>query len=147
MQMPSKDPSFGRMVRRALVLHCPWCGARRTFIRKWLGKYDRCRTCGIRWRREEGFELGAVALNTLLTFLALAIGMSIGFAITAPDIPVATMVLSLIGVAAFMPIAIYPLTYTTWLAFDLAVHRPEADELAAAAAAVEAPASLRSTRG
>ena len=145
--MPSKDPSFGRMMRRALVLHCPWCGARRTFIRKWLGKYDRCRTCGIRWRREEGFELGAVAINTMLTFLALAIGMTIGFVMTAPDIPVGPMVLSLIGVAALMPIVIYPLTYTTWLAFDLAVQRPGAAELAAAAAAVEARASLHSTHG
>ncbi len=72
--------------------------------------------------------------------------MTIGFVMTAPDIPVAPMVLSLIGVAALMPIVIYPLTYTTWLAFDLAVHRPEATELAEAAAAVEAPASPRSAR-
>jgi uncharacterized protein (DUF983 family) len=136
--MPSKDPSFGRMMRRALVLRCPWCGARRTFIRRWLGKYERCRSCGIRWRREEGFELGAVAINTTLTFLALAIGMTIGFVTTSPDIPVASLVLSLIGVAVLMPIVIYPLTYTTWLAFDLAVHRPETRELVEAAAAVEA---------
>ncbi len=143
--MPSKDPSFGRMMRRAAVVHCPWCGARRTFIRRWLGKYERCRTCGIRWRREEGFELSAVAINTTLTFLALAIGMTIGFVMTSPDIPVASMVLSLIGVAVFMPIVIYPLTYTMWLAFDLAVHRPEAAELAEAAAAVDAQAVARST--
>ena len=133
------------MMRRAAVVHCPWCGARRTFIRRWLGKYERCRTCGIRWRREEGFELGAVAINTTLTFLALAIGMTIGFVMTSPDIPVASMVLSLIGVAVFMPIVIYPLTYTMWLAFDLAVHRPEAAELAEAAAAVDAQAVARST--
>lgn len=132
-------------MRRAAVVHCPWCGARRTFIRRWLGKYERCRTCGIRWRREEGFELGAVAINTTLTFLALAIGMTIGFVMTSPDIPVASMVLSLIGVAVFMPIVIYPLTYTMWLAFDLAVHRPEAAELAEAAAAVDAQAVARST--
>jgi uncharacterized protein (DUF983 family) len=137
--MAEKDPSFGRMMRRAIVLRCPWCGARRTFIRKWLGKYPRCRTCGIRWRREEGFELGAVALNTALTFLTLAIGMTIGFVVTAPDIPVVPMVLSLIGIAVLMPIVIYPFTFTMWLAFDLAVHRPDAAELAAAAAAVAAP--------
>ena len=135
--MASKDPTFGRMLRRALVLHCPWCGKRCTFIRRWLGKYPRCRTCGIRWRREEGFELGAVAINTALTFLALAIGMTIGFVATAPDIPVAPMVLALLGIAVLMPIVIYPFTFTIWLAFDLAVHRPEAAELAEAAAAVD----------
>jgi hypothetical protein len=86
-----------------------------------------------------------VAINTTLTFLVLAIGMTIGFVMTSPDIPVASMVLSLIGVAVFMPIVIYPLTYTMWLAFDLAVHRPEAAELAEAAAAVDAQAVARST--
>lgn len=137
--MPAKHPSFGRMLRRAIVLHCPWCGSRRTFVRKWLGKHERCRTCGIRWRREEGFELGAVAINTLLTFLTLAIGMTIGFVLTSPDIPVGPMVLSLLGVAVLMPIVIYPFTFTIWLAFDLAVHRPAPTELLEAAAAVGDP--------
>ena len=132
----SKDPSFGRMMRRALVLHCPWCGSRRTFIRKWLGKYDRCRTCGIQWRREEGFELGAVTINTVFTFIVLTAGMTIGFIMTAPDIPVVPMILSLIGVALLMPIVFYPFSYTIWLAFDLGVQRPEELELLEAALAI-----------
>src|ERR1043165_5564031 len=100
--MAAKHPSFGRMFRRALVLHCPWCGSRRTFIRRWFGKYERCRTCGIRWRREEGFELGAVTVNTILTFIVLTIGMTVGFVLTSPDIRVAPLVLSLIGIALLM---------------------------------------------
>lgn len=142
--MPARDPSLGRMMRRAVTLRCPWCGAHRTFIRRWLGKHDRCRTCGIRWRREEGFELGAVTVNTVLTFIVLTAGMTVGFVLTSPDIPVAPMVLSLIGVAVLMPIVIYPFTFTIWLAFDLAVRRPEAAELAEAAAAVEVTAPARS---
>lgn len=141
--MPSKDPSFGRMIRRAVVLHCPWCGARRTFIRRWFGKYERCRTCGIRWRREEGFELGAVTINTILTFIVLVAAMAVGFVLTSPDIPVMPMVLSLVGVAVLMPIVIYPFTFTIWLAFDLATHRPDPNELAEAAAAVTASTPVR----
>jgi uncharacterized protein (DUF983 family) len=136
--MPSKDPSFGRMMRRALVLRCPWCGSRRTFIHGWFRKYDRCRTCGIRWRREEGFELGAVTINTVLTFIVLTACMTIGFIATSPDIPVLPMVLSLLGIAVLMPIVIYPFTYTIWLALDLAVHRPDASEMNEAAAVVAA---------
>ena len=135
--MLAAPPKFGRMLRRASVLHCPWCGSRRTFIRRWLGKHERCRTCGIRWRREEGFELGAVAINTVATFLALAIGMTIGFVLTSPDIPVGPMVLSLVAVAVLLPIIIYPFTFTIWLALDLAVHRPEPSELVEAAAAID----------
>jgi uncharacterized protein (DUF983 family) len=136
--MPPKDPSFGRMLRRAVVLRCPWCGSRRTFIRRWFGKYERCRTCGIRWRREEGFELGAITINTIFTFIVLTIGMTIGFVATSPDIPVAPMVFALIGIAVLMPILIYPFTFTIWLAIDLAVHRPDAAGLVEAAAAVAA---------
>ena len=65
--------------------------------------------------------------------------MTVGFVLTAPDIAVVPMVLSLIGIAVLMPIVIYPFTFTIWLAFDLAVHRPEAAELAEASAAVESP--------
>jgi uncharacterized protein (DUF983 family) len=133
--MPPKDPSFGRMLRRAVMLRCPWCGSRRTFVRRWFGKYDRCRTCGIRWRREEGFELGAVTINTVLTFIVLVAAMTVGFIRTSPDIPILPMILSLVGVATLMPIVIYPFTFTIWLALDLAVHRPDAAELADATAA------------
>ncbi len=122
------------------MLRCPWCGARRTFIRRWLGKHDRCRTCGIRWRREEGFELGAVTVNTVLTFIVLTAAMTVGFIVTSPDIPVLPMVLSLVVVAVLMPVVIYPFTFTIWLAFDLAVRRPEVAELAEARAAIEASA-------
>lgn len=124
------------MVRRALRVRCPWCGARKTFVRTWLGKYPRCRTCGIRWRREEGFELGPLALNTFVTFLVLAIAMTIGFIQTSPDIPVAPLVFGLVAIAVLLPVVLYPITFTVWLAFDLAVHRPAAAELAEAAAAV-----------
>jgi len=124
------------MVRRALVLRCPWCGSRRTFIRRWLGKHERCRTCGIRWRREEGFELGTVALNTVITFGALAIGMLVAFILTVPDVPVLRLVLLLSSVAIVVPVLVYPLTYTVWLAFDLATRRPSAAELAEARATV-----------
>ena len=124
--VPVKPPSVRTAFWRALRLRCAWCGSRRTFIRRWLGKYERCRTCGLRWRREDGFEFGALALNTVFTFAALAIGMLIGFVASYPD------------VAVVMPIAIYPLTFTIWFAIDVLTHPPSEEEVAAAAAVVAA---------
>jgi uncharacterized protein (DUF983 family) len=118
------------MLRRAITLRCPRCGNRKSFIRGWFGRHERCQTCGIRWCREEGFELGALALNTILTFSTLAIAMSIGFIATSPDIPVLPFVLGLAGVAVLMPIFLYPFTYLLWLVIDLRVHEPDAKELA-----------------
>jgi uncharacterized protein (DUF983 family) len=123
------------MLMRAITLRCPWCANRRTFIRGWFRRHERCRTCGLRWHREEGFELGAVTVNTIITFGALTIAMVIGFVATSPDIPVLPFVLALSAVAIVMPILIYPFTYTMWFAFDLRVHPPEPGELAEASAA------------
>lgn len=120
--------TFPRMFLRAIRLRCPRCGSRRTFLRGWFRRDDRCRTCGIRWRREEGFELGAVTMNTVLTFGALTVAMAVGFVVTYPDVPVLPFVLALMGVGLLMPIVIYPFTYTIWLAFDLRVHPPDEAE-------------------
>jgi uncharacterized protein (DUF983 family) len=120
---------------RAITLRCPWCGSFRTFLRGWFRRYPRCRTCGIAWRREEGFELGAVTMNTVLTFGALTIFMVVGFVLTVPDVPVFGFVVALMVIGILMPILIYPFTYTLWLALDLTVHPPDAKELAAAEAA------------
>lgn len=139
--MTTTLPGLPRMFGRALTLRCPRCGSRRTFVRRWFGKHDRCRTCGIRWRREEGSELGALTMNTILTFGALAVGMAIAFVATSPDIPVVPVVLVLGAIAIVMPIVIYPFTYTVWLAFDLRVHPPDPAELADAAAAVAGAAA------
>jgi hypothetical protein len=77
-------------------------------------------------------------MNTMVTFVTLTVCMAVGFVATSPDIPVLPFVLGLSVVAVLVPIAIYPFTYTMWLAFDLAVHPPERAELDSAMAAVAA---------
>ena len=133
--MQSSLPGAWTMFRRAAVLQCPLCGSRRTFIRHWLGRYERCRTCGIKWNREQGFELGSIALNSLFTFLTLAVGMVVAFVSTAPDFPVRAMMIGFMAGALVLPLIFYPFTNTLWLAVDLLSHKPEEAELAAAAAA------------
>ncbi len=57
-------------------------------------------------------------------------------ALTLPDVPLVPMMVGIGLVALCTPIAVYPVSYTMWLAFDLAVHPPDAAELDAAARAV-----------
>ena len=136
--MQSVFPGALKMFRRAAVLKCSLCGSRRTFIRHWLGRHERCRTCGIRWNREQGFELGPVGLNFLFTFFSLAIGMVVAFVSTSPNFPVRTMTLAFMGAAIVLPLFFFPFTNTLWLAVDLLAHKPDDAELAEAAAAVSA---------
>ncbi len=131
-------PSTVTMFRRAALLTCPRCGSRRTFIKHWLGRYERCRTCGIAWHREHGFELGPIALNVVITFASLAVGMTVAFVATAPNFPAVALTLGMVAAAIVIPLLAYPFTFTLWLAFDLASHKPEQRELEEAAAAIAA---------
>lgn len=107
-------------------------------MKRWLGHHERCRTCGIRWHREHGFELGPVALNVVVTFFVLGVGMIAGFVTTAPDFPVLALTLAMVGGAIVIPVIAYPFTFMLWQAFDLATHKPDSRELDAAQAAVVA---------
>lgn len=126
------------MFRRAVLLTCPRCGGRTTFIKRWLGRHERCRSCGIKWHREHGFELGPIALNVVFTFGSLAVMMVTAFIVTAPDYDVVLLTSLVVGAAIILPLLYYPFTYTLWLAFDLASHEPDERELAEADAAVAA---------
>lgn len=137
--MDANLPRTPVMFRRALVLKCPHCGSHRNFIKRWVQRRDRCRTCGIGWHREHGFELGPTALNVVLTFLTLGIGMLIAFALTIPDIPVAPLTIGFVSGAVLLPLVYQPFTCMIWLAFDLATHKPTEAELAAAAAYLASP--------
>jgi len=129
------------MFTRAVLRKCPRCGGRKSFIKYWLGRHDRCRTCGIGWHREHGFELGPIALNVVFTFFSLAVIMIVAFVTTGPDYNVAGLMALVIGAAVVLPLIFQPFTYTLWLAFDLAVHPPDQRELAEADAAVAAAKS------
>jgi uncharacterized protein (DUF983 family) len=113
---------LGRGARR----RCPWCGGRGAFFVSWFKTQERCRTCGLGWRRGyEGFELGAVSVNVIVVFGVLIVGAAIGIGVTAPDIPVVALVVALGAVGIILPVVLYPVSYTLWQALDIAMHPPD----------------------
>ena len=66
-----------------------------------------------------------MAVNIIVVFGTLIVGLTVGIAITMPDIPVVPLVVALGAFAIVMPIAIYPMSYTVWQAVDLAMHPPD----------------------
>lgn len=117
------------MLWRGVRRRCPWCGGRGAFFTGWFAKQDRCRTCGLGWRRGyEGFELGALAISAMVCFGVLIAGLTVGIIATSPDIPVFGMVVTLGIAATVLPVIVYPVSYTTWQAVDLAMHPPEPND-------------------
>jgi uncharacterized protein (DUF983 family) len=126
-------PALGTMVRRGLLRRCPWCGDRRAYFTGWFSKQRACRNCATPWRRGDvGFELGAATVNTIITFAMIIVAGGVAMIVTAPDIPTVRIVIGLVIAAIVIPVLIYPMTYTLWQAFDLAMRPPQSGELPSA---------------
>lgn len=113
------------MLWRGVRRRCPWCAGRGAFFTGWFAKDERCRTCGLEWRRGDvGFELGALTISVIVCFGAIVAAIGVGIAVTAPDIPVLPLMLAVGVVAIVLPVVVYPVSYTIWQAIDLALRPP-----------------------
>ena len=133
------------MIGRGALRRCPLCGGRGAWFRQWGRKDDRCHTCGFAWNRNtDGFMTGSMTINMIITF-GLIFGVLVVMTIvTYPELPVAPLVAALLGIAVVVPLVIHPISYTLWLAIDLAMRPPTAAELADADA--HAPPDARRRR-
>ncbi len=125
---------FARSIVRGATWRCPRCATFRPWSRGWFGRTERCRGCGYRYERQEGFLLGAVTMNTIVTFGLLAVVLVVGSVLTYPDLAVGPMLAVAVFVTVAVPIAFYPVSYTVWAAVDLAMRPLEPAEVADAEA-------------
>lgn len=117
-----------RLLARGLTRRCPLCGASRVFD-GWFTVKDRCPRCNFPLeQRIEGHWLGALGMNTIVSFGLLALTMAVGLIGTYPDIPLVPLVVVSVTVAIVVPIAFYPFSKTLWSAVDLAMRPLEPDD-------------------
>jgi len=117
-------PSPGRLLRRALTLHCPYCGSGNIF-RGWLTLKERCPRCHSLFEREEGYFVGGYAVN-LVAAEVIAFGIVLLLLIFAD---LSTLQVQIIGavLALGMPILFFPASRTLWIALDIYLNRPGRD--------------------
>jgi uncharacterized protein (DUF983 family) len=116
------------MLLRAVFRRCPWCGGRGAFFTSWFAKAPSCRTCGLRWRRDDvGFELGAAAIAAVIVIGPLVVALGGVLAISWPKVAVAPLMLAFLVAGTVLPVVLYPLSYTIWQALDLVMRPPEPD--------------------
>ncbi len=110
------------MLLRGATRRCPRCGAGHLF-RRWLKMVDTCPRCSYRFEREEGFFLGALVMNVIITQAAIVAVIAIGFALTLPDAPVTALAIGGGVLAGITPVISYPFTKTLWTAVDLIMRK------------------------
>ncbi|NBP50573.1 MAG: hypothetical protein EBU70_05205, partial [Actinobacteria bacterium] len=73
---------------------------------------------------------GAAAINIILTGGSLLAVMGAGVVLTYPEPPVWPLVAVVSAVAVLVAVVGYPVSYTVWLAVDLAMNPLSDDEIA-----------------
>lgn len=119
-------PGRLRTLGRGATVACAVCGRRRGLFRRWVHMADNCPRCGFKFERDEGHFVGAVGINTILSFAILLFSLITFFVATYPDIPVGPWVFGAAAVFSLVPILLYPVSKTLWSAIDV-VMRPLED--------------------
>ncbi|MGB5760002.1 MAG: DUF983 domain-containing protein [Acidimicrobiales bacterium] len=116
------------MIRRGLVRRCPVCGAGGQF-RWWVRMNEVCHRCGLNFERIEGHWIGAIGINTIVSFGILMLSMVVSFVATLPDLPVVPLMIGHTALAVLVPTFFYPISRTLWTAIDIAMRPLEAHEV------------------
>jgi uncharacterized protein (DUF983 family) len=114
------------VLARALRRRCPACGAGPLF-KGWFEMRARCPGCDLLFEREEGYFLGAMALNIVVAEGLFVAGFAAALIATWPKPPWELLTWASVVAVVLFPMALYPYARTVWLAFDL-VFRPVGSE-------------------
>ncbi len=123
MTAPTNTPRQQlRILSLGLTMACAVCGQRGLF-RRWVVMTADCPRCELHFERHDGHFVGAVGINTALSFTIGLTGLVAFFIATYPDIPTGPPVFLIGFGAAAVPLLLYPVSKTLWTAIDL-VMRP-----------------------
>lgn len=116
------------MFGRGLTMACPACGRRHLF-RRWFTMVEDCPGCGLHFERIEGHWIGAIGINTIVSFALLGIVVIVGAILTYPDGSTVRLILIAVGSAFVGPTFFYPLSKTLWTAIDIMMRPLEPHEV------------------
>lgn len=108
------------MLIRGLRRQCPNCGTKA--FTSWFTMVETCTGCGVYFEREPGYWVGAVTINTTVTFISFTV-LFVAFTIlTWPDPPWTTIMISAIAVNLILPIVFYPISKSLWAGLEQTWH-------------------------
>ena len=114
-------------MRRAFTRRCPYCGSPGVFD-GYFALREQCPRCGVRFEREEGYFLGAYALNLIVAeFLGLGLAILLIFKTDLRHLPLIWQEVIAVALAIAFPVVLFPFSRTVWMAMDLIFHPPGPD--------------------
>jgi uncharacterized protein (DUF983 family) len=107
--------SISEALRRCLSLRCPACG-KSSIAKKPFQIKDRCSSCPVIFKREEGFFVGAILINVVATELLILTTYLTCLGVIGSHYQIVLAIL--FAIALVFPIAFYHHSWSIWLSFD-----------------------------
>ena len=131
-----------RILVRGGTRRCPVCGSGGLFHR-YFNLARVCPGCGLRFEREPGTFIGAIGMNTIVTFVSTFAIIVVGSLATLPDIPAVPLAVGTTLWAVAVAVLGLPFTKTLWLGIDLLMSPLRDDEAPGAPRVVTEGAAQR----
>jgi uncharacterized protein (DUF983 family) len=110
---------------RCLKLHCPACG-QSSIVERPFNLKHRCSACGVIFKREEGFFVGAIMANVVATEVIILVVYLLSLLITNLNEQKMLTVLFVVGL--IFPLAFYHHSWSLWLGVDHLIEGLPRDE-------------------
>ena len=121
-----RDPhTIAVTLRRCLKLRCPACGNSSIVARPFNLKH-RCVSCGVIFKREEGFFVGAIMANVVATEVFILVIYLSCILFTSLSDRVMLSILFIVGIT--FPLAFYHHAWALWLGMDHLIEGLSRDE-------------------
>ncbi len=88
-----------------------------------------CDRCGLHFERIEGHWIGAIGINTIVSFATLAISIIVGLIILLPDGSPRPLIVVAVVVSIAAPTVFFPMSRTLWTAIDIVMRPLEPHEV------------------
>ena len=106
------------VLKRCLRLLCPACGGARIVAQPFRIRHH-CPNCLSLFKREDGFFVGAILANVVITELVIL--LLCFFFLLIVGVPYASVLVLLFVMALLFPVAFYHHSWSLWLGFDYIV--------------------------
>ena len=109
---------------RAFARRCPYCGAPGIFCGYFVLR-EQCSNCGVQFEREDGYFLGAYALNLIVAeLLGLGLAIFLLFRTQLSRLDLIWQEILAITLAILFPLIFFPFSRGVWMAMDITFHPP-----------------------
>lgn len=116
-----------KMLWRGFTRRCPLCGSGHCF-ESLFTKKERCPRCNFPFLREEGHWIGALGMNTVVTFGLMAVTLAVAVGVQWDHRRAVWIFVPCFLVAGLTPVLFFGSSQTLWSAIDLAMRPIEPDD-------------------